>query len=398
VPPPQAVVEQVRELNRSAMKAMAGGALADAAALLEQAGRLDPAATPVWLNLAACRRGLDQVDAALSALEQALSADPRNFMALLMKASLLERQGKARQAATAYGVALTQAPPDSQLDAATLKAVQRARELNGRHVAELEAFVRAELAEPLAQAPALEARRMEAFIDIRLGRRRRFVQQPVEFFYPGLPAIEIYDRSLFPWLSALEAETDAVRAELQALLAEGDDGFTPYIQYPDSVPLDQWAELNQSRRWGAFHLIAYGQTVAANAARCPRTMAAVGQLPQPQLPGRAPAAMFSNLQPKTRIPPHTGIANVRLVTHLPLIVPAGCGFRVGGETREWKPGVAWVFDDTIEHEAWNDSGETRVILICDVWSPYLSETERVLIAQAMRAMDTFNDAPRGPSI
>src|SRR5262245_40144079 len=102
------------------MRAMAGRAFAEAAAILEQAGRLDPKAAPVWLNLAACRRGLDQLDGAVSAVDQALAAEPRNFKALLMRASLLERQGKARQAATAYGVALTQAPPDSQLDPPTL--------------------------------------------------------------------------------------------------------------------------------------------------------------------------------------------------------------------------------------------------------------------------------------
>ncbi|MDE2488948.1 MAG: aspartyl/asparaginyl beta-hydroxylase domain-containing protein, partial [Alphaproteobacteria bacterium] len=96
------------------------------------------------------------------------------------------------------------------------------------------------------------------------------------------------------------------------------------------------------------------------------------------------------LQPRTRIPPHTGVSNTRLVLHLPLIVPEGCGFRVGGETRAWKEGVAWAFDDTIEHEAWNDSDERRVILICDIWSPFLSELDREIITRVMTAMDDFN--------
>jgi aspartyl/asparaginyl beta-hydroxylase (cupin superfamily) len=100
--------------------------------------------------------------------------------------------------------------------------------------------------------------------------------------------------------------------------------------------------------------------------------------------------MFSALQPGTRIPPHTGVANTRLVVHLPLIVPEGCGFRVGNETRHWREGQAWVFDDTIEHEAWNDSAEPRVIFICDVWNPRLSEFECQLIAEMMMAMDKFN--------
>lgn len=100
--------------------------------------------------------------------------------------------------------------------------------------------------------------------------------------------------------------------------------------------------------------------------------------------------MFSLLRPQTRIPPHTGVANVRLVVHLPLIVPPGCGFRVGNETRIWREGEAWVFDDTIEHEAWNDSDRDRYVLIFDVWNPRLSPAERELITAVMAAMDRYN--------
>ena len=95
-------------------------------------------------------------------------------------------------------------------------------------------------------------------------------------------------------------------------------------------------------------------------------------LPQAVVPLRSPCAMYSALQPRTRIPPHTGVANFRLVVHLPLVLPPGCGFRVGSETRDWRIGEAWVFDDTIEHEAWNDSDEPRYIFICDIWNPRLS--------------------------
>ena len=108
-------------------------------------------------------------------------------------------------------------------------------------------------------------------------------------------------------------------------------------------------------------------------------------LPQPQVAGASPNAMFSLLAPRTRIPPHTGVANTRLVCHLPLIVPARCGFRVGGTTREWKVGEAFVFDDTIEHEAWNDSDELRVVLIVDLWPPALSESERHAVASIISA-------------
>src|SRR5260370_583499 len=86
-------------------------------------------------------------------------------------------------------------------------------------------------------------------------------------------------------------------------------------------------------------------------------------VPPADVPGQAPTAFFSMLQPLTRIPPHTGVTNTRLVCHVPLVIPSGCGFRVGSETRQWEPGKAWVFDDTIEHEAWNESDKPRYILI-----------------------------------
>ena len=89
--------------------------------------------------------------------------------------------------------------------------------------------------------------------------------------------------------------------------------------------------------------------------------------------------MFSILEPRTRIPPHTGSSNVRTTVHLPLVVPEGCGFRVGSETRTSEAGKAWAFDDTIEHEAWNDSDAPRAILILDAWNPLLTEAERAAV-------------------
>ncbi len=99
--------------------------------------------------------------------------------------------------------------------------------------------------------------------------------------------------------------------------------------------------------------------------------------------------MFSLLKPKTRIPPHNGVTNVRLVTHLALIIPDGCGFRVGNQSRQWVPGKAWVFDDTIEHEAWNDSDKLRVVLIFDIWHPQLTPPERAMITALAAGVQAF---------
>lgn len=380
---------KTEDLLRDAARALAAGDAASARASLRVVVGREPRNLGAWLNLAAAARAQGDLAAALAALESALAVEPRNFFALLGRASVLERQGDAKVAAEAYGVAAGVAPPDDRLDPATRRMLQHGRELHAAHVAELEAYLNQSLEGVFAGHGKLAARKAEAFIGAALRKRRIYHQEPAEFFWPGLPAIEFYERDLFPWLAEFEAATTDIRGELIALIREDAGDLVPYVDYPDSQPLDQWRELNHSLRWGAYHLMLYGAPVAENAGRVPKTMAAIGKLPQPYVPRRSPAAMFSVLQPKTRIPPHTGVANTRLVVHLPLIVPEGCGFRVGAETRPWREGEAWVFDDTIEHEAWNDSAERRVILICDVWSPFLSEADREVVTRVMTAMDDF---------
>jgi aspartyl/asparaginyl beta-hydroxylase (cupin superfamily) len=103
--------------------------------------------------------------------------------------------------------------------------------------------------------------------------------------------------------------------------------------------------------------------------------------------------VFSILDAHTRIPPHTGVNNTRLVVHLPLVVPPGCGFRVGSEQREWQPGKAFVFDDTIEHEAWNQSNEPRAVLILDTWNPRLTQSERAFVRAVTAGVGEYY-APR----
>jgi aspartyl/asparaginyl beta-hydroxylase (cupin superfamily) len=369
---------------------MAAGDFGAARRLLEKAVTAAPGNVALWLNLAGACRALSDFPGAMTAVNRALKAHPRSFAALLMKGSLLERQGEVKEAARFYGFAVALQPPEDVLDPATARALRHAHEVNARYVEELVAFVAAEIGTVAERGASIEARRINQFMDYALRRKPIYRQEPSQFHYPGLPAIEFYEREQFPWLAEFEAATPAIKRELEEVLQGGFGRFVPYVNYEDHVPLDQWHELNHSTRWGAFHLYLAGQRVEENCRLCPQTLAALAELPQPQMPKRSPAAMFSALQPRTHIPPHTGVANTRLVVHLPLIVPEGCGFRVGNEVREWCQGEAWIFDDTIEHEAWNRGENARVILICDVWNPYLSVVERDTVVAVVAAMDRFN--------
>jgi aspartyl/asparaginyl beta-hydroxylase (cupin superfamily) len=381
--------DEVLDMNKAAMARMAAGDMKGAQSILLDALARDRANINVWFNLAVTRRQLGDIDGAFAALREILKLDSRNFPALLMQASMLDRLGQAVPAATAYGIALAQAPPDQYLDPPTRKAVERARAVHGKYIGELGKYIRDHAAPTSDRCTPVERRRIEAFIDTTLRVRKRYQQEPIEYYYPGLPAIEFYERGEFPWLPEFEASTESVQRELARILVEDEAGFSPYIQYEDHMPLDQWRELNKSPRWSAFHFYKLGLPDEDRCHRAPETMKAVRRLPQADVELRSPTAMFSVLQPKTRIPPHTGVANFRLVVHLPLVLPEGCGFRVGGEQRAWRLGEAWVFDDTIEHEAWNDSEQIRIILICDIWSPRLSGEERAAIRAVIAATDAF---------
>src|SRR5258706_8914437 len=139
--------------------------------------------------------------------------------------------------------------------------------------------------------------------------------------------------------------------------------------------------------WSAFYLWKDGAAVPGNAERCPRTLAALAGVPFTRVPGRAPSILFAVLRRGAHLPPHTGFINARLICHLPLVVPKGCAFRVGNETREWIEGKARVFDDTIEHEAWNRSRETRGVLLFELWRPDGTEAARPLISTLFEAAD-----------
>jgi aspartyl/asparaginyl beta-hydroxylase (cupin superfamily) len=375
------MADDAMTLEQAADRAAASGDAAAASRLLEQAVAQTTDKPGLWLKLSAMRRAGGDLRGALDAVERALAIQPLDFSILLSRAALLERSGDPR-AGEAFAVAVAQAPPADSLPKPIATALDHARQRSAEHSAAVEQHLRGAVDTDLAPA---ERARVERFAANTARRTRHFHQEPSHFHYPGLPELEFHDRNEFPGLANLEANADAIRAEFESLVATEAAELVPYIQYPDNVPLRQWKELNKNKQWTAIHLVQNGERVEANARHCPRTLKAVAALPQPQVPGASPNAMFSLLAPRTRIPPHTGVANTRLVGHLPLIVPPDCGFRVGGTTVEWKEGEAFVFDDTIEHEAWNDSDQLRVVLIFDLWAPALSETERGAVASIISA-------------
>lgn len=382
---PSVLHEQARRL------ALAGKGVA-ARAIMERVVKLAPDHLPFWLSLAAVLRTLACREEELAALEAALELNPTHLVALLQKGSLLEIMSKPRAAATIYGRALQTLSPATRMSPSIEAHVEHARKRVAENAAQAASVLDQRLADLRARKPLTHPDRFERCMDRMLGRRRIYVAEPTGMLFPFLVNFEFYARDSFPWLGALEEAADEIRQELLDVLASDRQAIQPYIAYEKGLPLHQWSELNHSRRWGAYFLWNEGRREQAHAARCPRTMEALAQCPQVDIEGRGPTAFFSILEPRTHIPPHTGVTNTRVTVHLPLIIPPGCRFRVGGETRSWVGGAAWVFDDTIEHEAWNDSDLARAILIFDVWNPQLTELERDLVREATAALAQYNAA------
>ena len=383
-----------RALQALGQRAFRNGDLLQARNLFERLVAVDGSDQQQWINLAVVCLGLQDEAGEERAIRGALTVAPSDLLGLLLRAGLLERQGKVHAAAAAYGAAAGVAPPIDQLKPELRPSVERARAYKQDYDARFSHFLDSYLAPYLGEVDGDGVDRFRDSVDIMFGRKKRYESQSMLYHYPGLAPISFFKREQFPWLDAIEEQTEAIRTEFLQVLA-GEQGFTPYLTYEPDQPLNQWAELNNSLRWSAFHLYQGGVPVTANAMRCPVTMAALAGAPMPDQPGRTPSAMFSLLKPHTRIPPHVGASNARLVVHLPLIVPPGCGFRVGNDTRVWVPGKAWVFDDTIEHEAWNDSDQLRIVLIFDIWHPHLSQAERTLITAMSKGINAFSQGEGG---
>jgi aspartyl/asparaginyl beta-hydroxylase (cupin superfamily) len=359
-------------------RAMAAGDLATAARLLEQACEAQPDDASLWIRLAAVHRGSGNAEAALGAAESALAAAPLDFTALVMRASLLERLNRPN-AAEAWGHALAQ-KPDAPLPPQMVQVVERGAALHGAWLDAREARLEKAAKASESRASGEERARIERFRSNSLRRTRHFHSKPTRFHFPELTEREYHPRRLFPWLEELEAATEALTEELETVMSAERAELVPYVQYDEHMPLAQWKALNRNPDWTAIHLLQNGDVVEANARHCPRAMELMARMPQPAIRGASPNAMFSLLAPNTSIPAHVGVSNVRLVCHLPLVVPEGCWVRVGAETRHWKRGEAFVFDDTIEHEALNPSDQLRVVFIFDIWNPELTQIEREAVA------------------
>lgn len=342
-----------------------------------------------WLDQARDAHRSGDVAAETAALEAAIRADRGNLPALLAMAELKRRLADDRAAGSYYRLALGTAAQARSVPPALHPGLQRAEQFladTDRAFADhlLGQLRGAGIDTKNATPRVAEALRMLA------GEQPLYVQQPNMFYFPGLAQRPFFERSDFDWAKAVEAATDAIRAELLAMVDGASDPFGPYVTAAPGRPPPNNPLLDKPD-WGAAWLWKDGAVADGMAALCPATLAALELVPRPIIPGRAPIALFSRLTPGTHIQPHHGMLNTRLICHLPLIVPDGCGLRVGAETRSWREGELLIFDDSFEHEAWNRGASDRTILLFEIWRPDIDADEREQLTRIFAAIDTYGE-------
>lgn len=175
-----------------------------------------------------------------------------------------------------------------------------------------------------------------------------------------LPDNPIYDTADFPWAAELQRHWRLIRAELDQVLVyrEQMPSFHEILKEAGTITTDD--------TWKTFFLQGAGMDCAENAKRCPQTMRLLAQIPG------SSTAFFSILSPGKHIPAHRGAYNGVLRFHLGLLVPEPrerCRIRIGDEFRNWNEGEALIFDDSFNHEVWNDTNGWRVVLFVDFARP-----------------------------
>lgn len=371
-------------LSNLGTNALARGDIELALDMLEAARLTAPTDLVVLMALAEARRLDRDADGEFQALQWALAVDPSYLPALLAKGAWFENRGRSSEANETYEIALRFAGPSAAWSSQLRSELEAAADFLERYAKRLHGRLRGLIADRSTEAGRKE-RWQEAASTIA-GRSRPFVALPARFRIPRLPAVPFFDPNAVPGLAELGRHIEEIRIELARLLERG--LFDPAIALPLGEPVGPWEELNHSARWCAFRLWEDGVAIEENVRRCPKTTSLLRGVELCDLPGFGPDVCFAMLAPQTGIPPHHGKTNARAIVHLPVIAPRPCHLRVGFENRQWREGEVLLFDDTIEHELYNDSEVSCVALVLDVWNPLLDAEDRDIARTFAAALES----------
>jgi aspartate beta-hydroxylase len=370
----------------------------DAVKHLKAALKQEPAHSRFLTDLGMVYRAQNKLDYAAEQFVQACRMAPENFMARLYLGTVCERQGKADEALRHYVAAIDGAREQGQWLKPEATPPEAKQAMVYVKTGQAKVFG-ALLDELKARFDGGDLKRVVKFMDAYMGNIAADapapLQRPIYFFFPDLPVQHYFTRDDVPWVADLEAQTAVIREE--ALHAVSDGNLPSFLKRDRSTGDETYLGGTETSSWDAFFFYRDGLRVEDNHLRAPRTSATIEQLPLVRIKHSAPEICFSVLTPGTEIKPHTGVANVRMVVHLPLIVPDNCAIMVAGEERAWVEGTCVMFDDTYEHAAWNRSADyIRIVLLMDAWNPHLTLQEREAVTVLINGIGDFNRSVLAP--
>jgi aspartate beta-hydroxylase len=389
--------DNVEALNVVALAALGDGRAPHALGLLERAATAAPSDAMTRHHLGWVHEAMADSAGAAQAHAAAVQLVPEFFVARLYLALGLERLRRHDEALIQYKRALDDAQRQGRwLDRATTPAALVARvERAVIAVKQGQHGLFERVLAPLRARYGREAlTRVERCLRVYLNEEPPPYpdprQRPSFLLFPGLPTSAYLDLAQFDWIEALEAQTPIIRAELEQLLPSSSSRERVFAS--EALEEENLRGLDAPPTWNGYYFFRHGERREANCQACPATTRALEVLPLSRIREHGPEVMFSVFTAGTYLLPHRGVTNTRVVGHLPLIVPEDCALQVGGEIHEWRTGRVVVFDDTYEHEAWNRSRYTRVVLIFDIWNPYLTETERAAVTDVIGVIGDLRSA------
>lgn len=376
------------------------GDLARAHGMMFNAAAVDPSNRDIKLNLAMLDAQAQRPMEGLQRLEALVLESPDFFVAWLLLGQLREHLGRSSDALLAYlravagareqGLWLDEASTPPKLLPLVLHAIESLRSgrkelLHASYTPARERFGAAAL-QRVDRALAGYLREIDTTpADAR--------QRPKFFFFPDLPPGPYHDPFLQPWAASLTEAFPAIRQEALRVLSGGEQ-LPDFIADPGGTREFVSGE-GPAPSWKAFFFFRHGRRHDANHAKCPATSKVLDSLPLCRLEDQAPEVLFSVLAPGSHINAHHGVSNVRLVMHLPLLVPPDCALNLPDHgMHTWEEGRLVMFDDTYLHEAWNRSAQPRVVLLMDCWNPHLSEAERSAVKQLLETITELHRSDR----
>jgi aspartate beta-hydroxylase len=387
----------IEALNIVALGSLRTGDPKRALELLERAAAAAPGESATHHHLGTAYETIGDLVRAEAAHARAVRLEPAFFRARAAWAACLEELRKVDEAVIQYKRALDDAQSRGRwLDPATTPpALRPLVEHAVLAVRQGRRSAFETLLAPLREKYGRDSMtRVERCLRIYLNEEEAVYpdprQRPTFLLFPDLPTSAYIDLERFDWIDALQESTPGIRTELEGLLPSSAGSERVFAS--DALEAENLRGIDATPSWTGYYFFRHGIRREENCLRSPATTRALDALPLSAIRDHGPEVMFSVFTPGTYLKPHRGVTNTRVVGHLPLIVPEDCALNVGGEIHEWREGRIVVFDDTYEHEAWNRSRSTRVVLIFDVWNPYLSDAERAAVTDVVAAIGDFRSS------